>query len=79
MRGGKETTMGPESLEVNFMIKVGDKVIVRDNWIEADYMVPPGIVVEIGYHKNSSAPMVYLVQFDNFKSHWFHYIALKVE
>jgi hypothetical protein len=77
--GYTETSMGLESLEVNFMIKVNDKVMVRDNWIEADYMVPPGTVVEIGYHKNSNHPIVFLVQFDNFKSHWFHTMALKVE
>lgn len=58
---------------------IGDKVMVRDPYIEADYMVPPGTIVTIGYYPNSTTGMVYLIQFDNLKSHWFHRAALKTE
>lgn len=61
------------------MLKVGQKVMVRDAYIEADYMVPPGEIVEIGYHKNSDSPMVVLLQFDNMKSHWFWVGAVKTQ
>lgn len=61
------------------MLTVGMKVMIRDNWIEADYMVPPGTIVEIGYHKNTESPLVVLVQFENFKSQWFHTMAIKVQ
>jgi hypothetical protein len=60
-------------------MKIGDKVMVRDNWIEENYMVPEGTIVDIAYHPNSTTPMVFLIQFYNFKSHWFHYIALKTQ
>lgn len=58
-------------------MKIGDKMFVRDGWITASYMVPQGTVVEIGYEKNSTVPMVVLIQWDSFHSGWFHIIALK--
>lgn len=60
-------------------MKIGDKVMVRDSWIETEYMVEQGQIVAIGYYENSSIPFVYLVQFNNYKSHWFVDIALKTE
>lgn len=59
------------------MLKLGDKVFVRDGWIEADWMVPAGEIVAIGYEKNSDEVMVVLLNFENFKSVWFHRIAVK--
>ena len=60
-------------------MKMNDWVMVRDNWIEADWMLPRGKIVEIAYYKDSDQPMVYLLQFPNFKSQWFHRIALKTQ
>lgn len=60
-------------------LKLGDKVMVKDNWIDADYMVMEGTIVSIGYYENSTSPLVVLIQFDNHKSHWFSTIAIKRE
>ena len=60
-------------------MKIGDKVMIRDGYIEQDWQVSPGEIVEIGYCKNSSVAFIYLVQFPNFKSVWYHKLALKTE
>lgn len=72
-------TLSKRDLAVSGRLEVGAKVMVRDGWIEYDWQVPQGEIVEIGYYKNSSQAMVFLVQFPNFKSVWYHRMALKTE
>lgn len=61
------------------MLKIGDKVYVRDPWIEYDYMVPQAEIIEIGYYINTESPKVCFIEFINGKKVWFPTIALKVE
>lgn len=59
------------------MIEVGDKVMVRDNWIQnKDYRVPQAEVIGI---KNCAVLFrkTYLIKFDNGVEEWFDDIALK--
>lgn len=58
-------------------MKIGDKVFVRDNYIEHSWQVPQGEIVHIGYEINSAIGMVYLLMFENLKTCWFHRLALK--
>ena len=60
-------------------MKVGDMVMVRDAWIEADYMVPPGEILAIGYHENSSSPLAILLSFGEGRTHRFYHLALKMQ
>jgi len=60
-------------------MNIGDKVMVRDGWIEHDWQVPQGEIVDVAYHKNSEVGMVFCVQFPNLKSVWYHRIALKTK
>jgi len=61
------------------MFKVGDKIMLRDNWIKHDYQYFQGEILEIAYHKDSSTPMVCLISFGLYPNHWFHVMALKKE
>lgn len=60
-------------------MKIGDKVMIRDAYITADWQIPQGEILEIAYEKNSEIPMVYLIGFELGKSEWFHKFGLKVQ
>lgn len=60
------------------MINVGDTCFVRDNYIAWGYMVFQATVLAIGYEKDSSHPMVYLLSFEgSFKHEWVPVIGIK--
>lgn len=57
---------------------IGDKVMVRDLWIDEDWMVPPGIVIDIAYERGTNFAKVFLIKFEN-HFRWFNLISLKKE
>lgn len=59
-------------------MQIGDRVMVRDLFIEFDYMVPPAKIVEI---KRDPVLFrkIYLLEFEGNKQKWFDEWAIKKE